>query len=374
MKKVLQTGKFYPILGGVEKVMWDLTIALNGAGVSCDMLCAKFDDDIISEEDASAIDGHLVTCRALTKRAGTMIAPSMVSWLRKHCREYDIIHIHHPDPMAALALRLSGYHGNVVLHWHSDIISQKMGLACYMPLQRWLVKRAAVVIGTTPVYLDESPHLKECQAPRIPVPIGIKPVSFDSVKAAGIRKEYNGKHIVLSVGRLVPYKDYNTLIGAAARLPEDYEFVIVGTGPLLESLTATAGMLGVADRIHFKGRLGDDDLHAYMAACDVLALTSSMKTEAFGIVQIEAFSLGKPVVSTMIPGSGVSWVNADGISGLTVPVGDPEAAADAIRKICEDPSLKSRLEAGAASRFAEMFEIEQMKNKIISVYENYFNF
>ena len=374
MKKVLQIGKFYPILGGVEKVMWDVTTSLNRAGVHCDMLCAKFPKDAVSEEDAASIDGHLVTCRTLAECAGTMIAPSMVTWLRKHCKEYEIIHIHHPDPMAALALRLSGYKGNVVLHWHSDIISQKVGLAFYLPLQRWLIRRASAVIGTTPVYLEESPYLSDCTAPKIPVPIGITPVHFDSARAAEIRDRYKGRHIVLSVGRLVPYKGYDTLIRAASLLSEDYEFVISGTGPLSDSLSAQAQSLGVSDRVHFLGRLDDDDLHTYMAACDVFALTSSMKTEAFGIVQIEAFSLGKPVVSTRIPGSGVSWVNSDGVSGLTVPVNDADAVATAIRKICEDGALRSALGQGAAARFAEMFDIEIMKNKIINVYENCFNF
>lgn len=371
--KILQLGKFYPILGGVEKVMWDLTAALNEAGVHCDMLCAKFPDDQVTPEDAAVMGGHLICCRAWAKCAGTMIAPSMLTWLRRHCREYDIIHVHHPDPMAALALRVSGYKGNVVLHWHSDIISQKVGLALYVPLQKWLIRRAAVVIGTSPVYLEESPYLRGCISPRVPVPIGIRPVEYDAIDAGRIRKSYEGKHLVLSVGRLVPYKGYDTLVDAASRLPKDYVFVIVGEGPLLRQLSSQAVSAGVADRIQFRGRLSDPELHAWMAACDVLVMTSSMKTEAFGIVQIEAFSLGKPVVSTRIPASGVSWVNAHGRSGLTVPVKDADAVAGAIRRICTEPGLKESLGSGAVARFTEKFTIEKMKDKIIDTYETYFN-
>lgn len=372
--KILQLGKFYPILGGVEKVMWDLTVALNGAGVHCDMLCAKFASDALDPKDAEVMGGHLKCCRAWAKCAGTMLAPSMLTWLRRHCREYDIIHVHHPDPMAALALRLSGYKGNVVLHWHSDIISQKAGLALYTPLQQWLIRRAAVVVGTSPVYLEESPYLRTCSSPRVPVPIGINPVTFDAAEADRIRRSHSGRKLVLSVGRLVPYKGYNTLIAAAALLPKDYETVIIGEGPMLKELSSAAVTAGVADRLHFRGRVSDDELHAWMAACDVLAMTSSMKTEAFGIVQIEAFSLGKPVVSTRIPASGVSWVNAHGKSGLTVPVKDAEAVAEAIRRICEEPALKDKLGSGAAERFAQMFTIERMTKQIINVYETYFDF
>ena len=81
----------------------------------------------------------------------------MLRWLRKHGGEYDIVHIHHPDPMAALSLRFSGFKGKVVLHWHSDILSQKGMLLLYKPLQRWLIRRADVVVGTTPVYIKSSP-------------------------------------------------------------------------------------------------------------------------------------------------------------------------------------------------------------------------
>ena len=119
--KVLQLGKFYPIRGGVEKVMWDLTSGLSARGIDCDMLCAELEKDEIIHLNEH---GRVICLKAWMKKAATMIAPKMISWLRKHKDEYDIIHVHHPDPMACLALRLSGYKGRVILHWHSDILKQ----------------------------------------------------------------------------------------------------------------------------------------------------------------------------------------------------------------------------------------------------------
>ena len=100
----------------------------------------------------------------------------MIDYLRRHCREYDIIHIHHPDPMAGLALRLSGFKGRVILHWHSDILKPKVLLAPYIPLQKWVVKRAETIVGTTPSYVRHSPWLKDVQNKVTYVPIGIEPV------------------------------------------------------------------------------------------------------------------------------------------------------------------------------------------------------
>lgn len=105
--KILQIGKFYPIRGGVEKVMLDLTEGLSERGVDCDMLCASETPQVIE------LNGHgrVVCVKALAKWAATMISPGMVHWMRRTCREYDVVHIHHPDPMACLALFLSGYRG-----------------------------------------------------------------------------------------------------------------------------------------------------------------------------------------------------------------------------------------------------------------------
>lgn len=363
--KVLQLGKFYPIRGGVEKVMWDLTSGLSARGIDCDMLCAELEKDEVIHLNGH---GRVICVKAWRKLAATMIAPKMVSWLKKHKDEYDIIHVHHPDPMACLALRLSGYKGRVILHWHSDILKQKTLLKFYAPLQRWLIRRADTIVGTTPVYLKESPYLKDVQGKTVAVPIGIKPVSFDEKLAAEWKERYPGKKLIISIGRLVPYKGYGYLIGAARHLGPEYQVLIVGDGPVRENLEEEIRNNGVEGKVKLLGYVEDEEMHALLAACDVFVLSSVMKTEAFGIVQIEAMSLGKPVVATKVPESGVSWVNADGESGLNVPIKDPEALAKAIRTICTDDSLYVRLSKGAAERFKERFTLEGMIEKTIIVY------
>ena len=105
--------------------------------------------------------------------------------------------------MAAMALRLSGYKGKVVLHWHSDILSQKALLRFYLSIQNWLIKRADTIVGTTPVYLAESPYLQGVQEKCRCIPIGIEPVISDSAREQEIRNEYSGRRIIFSLGRLV---------------------------------------------------------------------------------------------------------------------------------------------------------------------------
>lgn len=364
--KVLQLGKFYPVRGGVEKVMYDLMLGLSEQGVDCDMLCA-----------ASKGSGHTVSineharlkyCTSLSEVAATMISPAMIFALKKICRNYDIIHIHHPDPMACLALFCSGYKGKVILHWHSDIQKQKMLLRLYQPLQDWLLRRAERIIGTTPVYLAESPCLKHVQHKTCCLPIGVEPVRPRMKDVENIRNRYPGKKIVFSLGRLVAYKGYKFLVEAARYLSDDYVILIGGTGALEDELNSEIETLGVQEKVKLLGRISDEELPAYYGACKVFCLSSVQKTEAFGIVQIEAMSCGKPVVATNIPQSGVSWVNAHGYSGLNVAPENGKELADAVMAIAGKEEDYRKYSVHAEQRYRDVFTKEKMIGNLLEIY------
>lgn len=368
--RILQLGKFYPVRGGVEKVMWDLTRGLSKDGVDCNMLCAATPGEDVPAAIRFNVRGWCYTVPAVAKVAATMISPRMISWLRRHRNDYDIIHIHHPDPMACLALRMSGFKGKVVLHWHSDILKQRFFLKFYAPLQRWLIKRADRIVGTTPVYVRESSFLQRVQDKIECIPIGIEPISYDAAVAEEIRSRYPGKKIVFSLGRLVEYKGFTYLIDAARNLGPDYIVLIGGSGPLKDELQAQIDDAGMGEKVKLLGFLQDEYVHALYGACDVYVMSSVMKTEAFGIVQIEAMSCGKPVVATKIPGSGVSWVNEDGVSGINVPARDPEALAEAVVKITEDSALYRRFCEDSFARYEKMFKFAGMVKKTKTLYYN----
>lgn len=366
--KILQLGKFYPVLGGVEKVMFDITKGLSGEDVECDMMCGT-SDGIGSEVIELNPRGRVICCRTLTKKAGTTIAPSMIPELRRRAKDYDIIHIHHPDPMAALALLLSGYKGKVVLHWHADILSQKFLLKFYLPIQNWLIKRADAIIGTSPVYLAESPYLQKVQAKTRCIPIGIEPNRSDEGKVQRIRNEYSGRRIIFSLGRLVEYKGFRYLIEAAKYLDDSYVILIGGGGPLREELQNQIDELGLGRRVKLLGKIPQEDLPSYYGACDLFCMSSIMKTEAFGIVQIEAMSEGRPLIATKIPASGVAWVNEDGVSGINVEPRDSKAIAEAIRTITQDPGTWAGFSKGSRERFAANFTKEKMLADCLGLYE-----
>lgn len=367
--KILQIGKFYPIRGGVEKVMYDTMLGLSERHVRCDMLCASTEDhpaeDIVLNAYAT-----LMVMPTKFKFAGTMLAPAMITKLRKIAKRYDIIHIHHPDPMAALCLYLSRYKGKVVLHWHSDIIKQRALLKLYTPLQNWLIKRADSIVGTTPVYVKESPFLNTVQHKVDYIPIGIEPVKPSKEGVQKIKEKYHNRKIIFALGRLVDYKGYAHLIRAASLLVGNCQVIIGGKGPLKEELTSLIQTLDVADRVELIDFIADEDLAHYYGAADIFCLSSILKTEAFAIVQIEAMSCGKPVVSTRIPNSGVSWVNKDGVSGQTVPIADAQALATAINSILVDEKLYGRFSKGAQERYLSLFTRDAMVDKSLQLYRS----
>ena len=349
--------------------MYDLMTGLSAMGVRCDMLCAACEKKDVGEMQLNE-RAKLICVRSFAKIKATMMSPAMIFKMWKVRKDYDIVHVHHPDPMACLALWLSGYKGKVVLHWHSDIIKQKTLLKLYRPLQSWLINRADVIIGTTPVYLKASPWLKGVQDKTVCLPIGVVPLEVNEKGAAALREQYAGKKIIFSLGRLVPYKGYKYLIDSARYLDDNYVILIGGGGPLKESLREQVKASGLEGRVKVLGYLSDEEAPAYFGACDLFCMSSVYATEAFGIVQIEAMSAGKPVVATKIPGSGVSWVNAHKESGINVEPKDSEALATAFKKILECEDTYNAYSEQASQRYWNMFTKTKMIEKCIEIYKN----
>lgn len=366
--KILEIGKFYPIRGGVEKVMYDLTEGLSDMGVACDMLCATTENHpggIIQLNSK----GRIIAIPTKIKLAATTIAPAMINWMRKNAHLYDIIHIHHPDPMAALSLFLSGYKGKVVLHWHSDIVKQKTLLKFYEPLQKWLIRRSDIILGTSPVYVEHSPFLRKEQDKVSYLPIGVSPMPTDEQSVTELREQYQGKKIVFTLGRLVKYKGYEYLIQAAQYLKDDVVVLIGGIGPEKNKLQQLIDTLHLSDKVKLLGFIHEKQMAKYFHGCHLFCLSSIMKTEAFGIVQIEAMSCAKPIVSTHIEGSGVSWVNADNISGLVVPICDVVQLAEAISRILDDKVLYQKLSEGAQKRYEQEFTLSEVVVRCKAIFE-----
>lgn len=364
--RILQLGKFFPFRGGVEKVMQNLCIGFSTQGIHCDILTASAN----GKTDPVHINSRCTIFRTKTiyKMMATMLSPKMITTLRKIQANYDIIHIHHPDPMATLALFLSGFKGKVVVHWHSDIVRQKVALILYRPLQNWLLKRADIVLCTSPAYAGTE-HLAEVQDKIAILPIGIEEMTPSHRWVQSIQNDYIGKKIIFSMGRLVSYKGFEYLIQAAQYLSDDYVILIGGRGPLYNKLKTLISDLNVEEKVKLLGTVPNETLPSYYGAAKLFCLSSIERTEAFAIVQVEAMACGTPIVATTIDGSGVPWVNKTGVSGLNVPTRNASALAEAIQTICDDDKTHAEYSQRARQRFEELFQLDTMVQNCQEIYQ-----
>jgi rhamnosyl/mannosyltransferase len=320
------------------------------------------------EEDAG--DYRIIRTASYGVFLSVSITPQLLRKFMEIQEHYDIIHMHLPNPLASVALLMARPRSRVVLHWHNDIIRQKFMLRLYRPLQAWMLRRADAVITTSPKYIEGSPYLAVHKDKCHVVPIGVDKARMRASpeKVAGIRDRFTGKRIVFSIGRLTPYKGYRYLIEAASYLDDDFVILIAGSGPLRGELSRQITGQGLEAKVHLLGPIEYDDVGSYYEASDVYCLSSISRNEGFGIVQLEAMLFKKPVVSTCIEGSGVSWVNIDGETGLVVPPQDARALAGAISRICSDQGLTRRLGEGGFRRATEYFTMDRMLKSTIEVY------
>lgn len=358
--RVLHVGKFYPpYKGGMETHLHTLCEGLRS---EVDLRVVVANTGRRSVDDV--VDGVRVT------RLGTFVNLGSAPYtpgLRGFIREAhpDIVHIHLPHPTAILSYLASGHRGRLIVTYHSDIVRQRILGTAFRPILHRALARASSIICTSPNYIDSSPvlarHRHRCHV----LPFSIATDRFTRAgeeEVLTLRRRY-GDRVVLAVGRLVGYKGFEHLIRAMAGVRA--RLVLVGDGPLKASLERIARDAGVADKVVFLERV--DDVNAYYHAADVFALPSVARSEAFGLVQLEAMASGIPVVNTRLA-SGVPYVSPHGVTGLTVPPGDAGALTVAINELLDDPDLRQRYGAAGRRRARNEFSVEEMVRQTLAVY------
>lgn len=367
---ILEVNKaYFPHVGGIETLVQQYSQELGGyGGVNVrTLVCRDGRGGTVRE----TVGGVRVT------RAGSLgtlfkcpVSPAFVRLFRKMSKKADVVHIHVPFPLADLALLLSGFRGRVVVSWHSDVVRQKKLMLFYKPFMMYLLRRADCIAVATQGHIDGSDWLPQFREKCRVVPYGLTPEEYlpaDGVPFLTEKCSRKGAVKVFFTGRLVYYKGVDVLLRAFRELKnENIELFIAGTGELGDGLKQQAQDWGIADRVHFLGFLPDKELKQAYADCDIFVLPSVVKSEAFGIVQLEAMIYGKPVINTELP-SGVPHVSIDGVTGLTVPPSDHTALAEAIRSLAGDSALRERYGAAARERVMAQFNEKNVIRRLYSV-------
>lgn len=381
---VVHLGKYYPPApGGIERHVQTLARAQAALGARVEILCVNHLDaqgrDVVGESAARTFteitwDGDIRVIRvgrSLCLRRFD-VCPGLYGELRQLWRRPpDALHLHGPNPTMMLGLAALPAPANLVVTHHSDVVNQSLLRHALRPFEILAYRRARRLIATTRAYAAGSAALERFGSKLAIVPLGselspfLEPAAETLEAERRLRAELPGP-LWLMVGRLVYYKGLPVALRALREVPGT--LLIVGEGPLRAPLERLARGLGVAGRVRFAGVLSDAELAGAYRAATALWFPSTARSEAFGLVQVEAMASGLPVLNTAIPGSGVGEVSLDGVSGLTVPMGDAHALAAAAARLHAEPELRERLSRGARERAQREFAARPMAERTLALY------
>ena len=358
-RSVLHIGKFYPPHnGGIETHVYELA-RRQKEEMEVGVVVAHGQRWTRRE----CVDGVRVTrCGTLGSIASMPICIGMAGAIRN--APADVVHLHVPNPGAALAFLLSGHKGKLVVTHHADTLGRRFLRRLSDPFVRAAMDRASAIIVTSARYMATSPELERYREKCRVIPLAIDPSFYAAISPESdtIRRRFDGR-LILAVGRMVPYKGFRYAIEAMQQV--EGHLCIIGSGPEEASLQQLASELKVTDKVTFMGRAGD--LRPYYQAASAFVLPSISRAEAFGMVQLEAMASGTPIINTNID-SGVPEVAEAGVSAITVPPGNAEALAGAMRALLGDPELRSRLGRRAQDVVREKYALDPMVRSTFALY------
>ena len=371
--KILQKYKDYypPIRGGIEGHVNLLANGLQQRGHAVEVLVSNRKCKYETEN----IGGIRVTkVPQLNRLASAPLNYSLFYWIKKLGGKADLLHFHLPNPTSVISYLISGLKTKTVVTYHSDIVRQRRLARLYRPLLFCFLNKVNWIIATSPTYVESSTILSRYRQKCRIIPLGVDLSRFvgltDQQKKIDLLRQTHGSQLVLFIGKFRYYKGLHVLIEAMKTV--EGKLLLIGEGYLEDELKRQVMADGLGGKITFLGELSNSDVAAYLQACDIFVLPSVERSEAFGIVQLEAMACGKPVICSEL-GTGTTYVNQDQKTGMVVEPNRPAALADAINYLFGRPELRSRYGQAGFKRVRDFFSADRMIDDLIAVYKNCLN-
>ncbi len=367
--RVLMVGKFYPpqYVGGIEYSLQETASGLARSGLDVDVVVSSRDGHSSTEE----IDG--VTVHRVKRISNIGSVPISLHYplkLRQMLKEkhYDVVHLHYPYAIGELSCLFNKINAKLVITYHMNSEYTKLLKKPLIPFMNGLLRKADHIIVSSDNLLNSAKHLNNYRDKCTVIPLSVKDEWFEapSLEAvAALKTEYGP--FVFFAGRLFKTKGARILIEAVRNL--DCNLVLAGEGPELESLKSLADNLDISDRVFFVGSQEKKRLKEFYNASEIFCLPSISNQESFGLVLLEAMAAGKPVISTEL-GTGTTYINQHGETGLVVKPEDVDMLEDAIRRLMADEVYRLKLGRNALKRADEIFREDVVLGHIIELYKS----
>ncbi|MFN3622665.1 MAG: glycosyltransferase [Hyphomicrobium sp.] len=358
--KILQVFKVYLPDGfaGVERVIYEIAEGTTRLG---------FDHSVLSLSRSPNVDGipigshHGFSARLHLDIASTPLSLAAWGLYRRLAAEADLVHFHFPWPMGDLLHMTSGVRKPTIVTYHSDVVKQKVLLRAYRPLMHRFLDRADRIVATSPGYAESSDVLQRYRSKTSVICLGIdeQHPAADPLLVEEWRRRV-GDRFFLFVGQFRYYKGIDFLLAAAAQT--GVPVVLAGSGSLAEHVERTR-----PPNVFLAGPIDDANKNALLELCTALVLPSHLRSEAFGVVLLEAARAGKPLISCEI-GTGTTYVNKDGVTGIAVPPADVGALAAAMRTLANDQKMASAMGRAARDRFDQLLTARVMCRQYADLY------
>ncbi|NVD99741.1 glycosyltransferase family 4 protein [Massilia sp. BJB1822] len=356
---------YYPdSWGGIEQVIRQMCVGTSRLGVSNEVLTLTRNGGPAQME----IEGHLVHRVPLDfEIASNAFSFAAIRRLARLARKADVIHYHFPWPFMDLAHFMARVNKPSLVTYHSDIVRQKTLLRVYTPLKQRFLKSVDTIVATSPNYMASSPVLRRYRHKTRTITYGLDRTIYPEPRAEVMEKwrAECGERFFLFVGVLRYYKGLHILLDAMAGL--DYPVVIVGAGPIEQELKEHAARLNL-HHVKFLGAVEEEDKIALLKLSYAMAFPSHLRSEAFGISLLEGAMFGKPMISSEI-GTGTTYINVDGETGLVVPPSDAQAFREAMRRLWENPQMAADMGRRAEQRYWELFTAKAMAENYLKLYQ-----
>ncbi len=365
--RILHVFKTYlpETVGGIEQVIYQLCQSTSAHGVENTVLTLSPDP----HPTTVTVGNHQVHRVKLDLQlASTGFSFKAPGRLKCLAAQADIVHYHFPWPFMDLLHLIAGIDKPYVVSYHSDIVRQKHLLRLYRPLMSRFLGQAGRIVAASPNYLETSTVLQHYRDRVEVIPYGLDQAEFPDPGQQRLQhwSERCGSNFFLFVGVMRYYKGLHVLLEAIAET--DYPLVIAGAGPMERALRRQARHLGLKN-IHFAGRIDEEDKSALLQLCTAFVFPSHLRAESFGISLLEAAIHGKPLISCEI-GSGTSYINLHGQTGLVVPPSDAAALREAMRTLWENPERAAEMGRNAAERYRTLFTAERMGRQMAELYRD----
>ena len=388
--------------GGMNVYVRDLTIQLGRMGIHADVFTRSQDEHVPHVLHDLGFGNRVVHIPAgpevpLPKLQLAKHIPEFVKGIEQFAREkgihYDIIHSHYW--MSGLAAgQLSDLWGGIpIIQMFHTLGEMKNRVARYedekegeyrLKGERIVLKRADRIIVSTPAEKAQLEWLYQAKTDKMRViPPGVDvehfyPIPVDEARQfIGLPPE---SRMVLFVGRIEPLKGLDTLIKAMSCLRctdagKQVYLAVIGGDPNTDQATMTAEMsrlqvlcdeLAMGKLVVFLGKRDQSTLPYYYSAAEVVVMPSHY--ESFGMVALEAMACGTPVIASQV--GGLAFLVQDGVTGYTIPGGDPDALCDKLTGLLEDGELRRRLGQNAA-RYAQKYAWDKIAKQIVEVYREF---